>query len=168
MAYQAATMPFKNHSTIYDYGASASLWVSAFEILSHPKKSNANLLTVLDLMSKYEWLHKDCRRRSYVVEYRGQKYRVNLSQKLYKELYDTRNAFLHGNPVTSKRLRPFGKKDAQSITRYAPLLYKVALISFLDKFKTKRKAKRIDRLKEYARKSVTERSLSDALLTIKK
>jgi len=36
MAYQATAMPFKNHSTIYDFGSSASLWVSAFEILSHP------------------------------------------------------------------------------------------------------------------------------------
>jgi hypothetical protein len=168
MAFQASTMPFQNHSTIYDYGVSASLWVSAFEILSHPKKGNANLKTVLDLMGKYDWLHKDLRRRSYVVKYRDEKYQVNLSQKLYKELYDTRNAFLHGNPVTSNRLMPFGEKDAQSITRYAPLLYKVVLISFLDQFNTRRKVKRIDRLKEYARKSITERSLADALLTIKK
>ena len=97
MAYQASTMPFKNHSTIYDYGASASLWVSAFEILSHPKNRNANLLTVLELVGEYEWLHKDLKRRSYTIDYRGKR-KVNLSQKLYKELYDTRNAFLHGNP----------------------------------------------------------------------
>jgi hypothetical protein len=48
MAYQASSMPFKNYSTMYDYGASASLWVSAFEILSHPGKGKANLLTVLE------------------------------------------------------------------------------------------------------------------------
>jgi len=168
MAYQAATMPFKNHSTIYDYGASASLWVSAFEILSHSQKGMANLKTVLDLMEDYEWLHKDLRRRSYVVRYGGKRRQVNLSQKLYKELYDTRNAFLHGNPVTAKRLRPFGRKDVQIITRYAPLLYKIALISFLKQFKTKRKAKRIDMLKEYARHSMAEGNLAEALLTSKK
>ncbi len=167
MAYQASTMPFKNHSTIYDYGASASLWVSAFEILSHPKKGNANLLTVLELMGKYDWLHKDLKRRSYTIHYRGKR-KVNLSQKLYKELYDTRNAFLHGNPVTPNRLKPFGRKNTQAITRFAPLLYKVALISFLEQFKTKRKSKRIDFLKDYARKSITERNLAEALLTSKK
>jgi len=64
MAYQASTMPFKNHSIIYDYGASASLWVSAFEILSHPQKGKANLLTVLDLIGKYDWLNKKIKRRN--------------------------------------------------------------------------------------------------------
>lgn len=168
MAYQASTMPFKNHSTIYDYGASASLWVSALEILSHPKKGVANLQTVLDLVEKYSWLNKDLKRRSYVVKYRGIRRQVNLSQKLCKELYDTRNAFLHGNPVTEKRLRPFGRKNVQVITKYAPLLYKIVLISFLIQFKTKRKTKRIDMLKEYAMHSMTERNLAEALLTSKK
>lgn len=169
MAYQASTMPFKNHSTIYDDGASASLWVSAFEILSHPKKGKANLLTVLDLIGKYDWLEKDLNRRIYVVEYpRKTRNQVNFAQKLYKELYDARNAFLHGNPVTPNRLKPFGRKSAQSITRYAPLLYKIALISFLEQFKTKRKLKRIDTLKECLRKKITERNLAKALLTLKK
>ena len=45
MAYQATAMPFKNHSTIYDYGTSASLWVSAFEILSHPRMGRADLFS---------------------------------------------------------------------------------------------------------------------------
>ncbi|MBL7178728.1 MAG: hypothetical protein ISS65_00765 [Desulfobacterales bacterium] len=111
MAFQASTLPFKNHSTIYDYGASSSLWVSALEILSHPKKGSANLLTVIELMDKYDWLHKDLKRHSYVINYRGKRKQVNLSQKLYKELYDTRNAFLHGNPVTPNRLKPFGRKN---------------------------------------------------------
>lgn len=58
MAYQAASMPFKNHSTIYDYGSSASLWVSALEILSHPRTENANLLSVLSLLGAYDWKDK--------------------------------------------------------------------------------------------------------------
>ena len=165
MAYQATTMPFKNHSTIYDYGASASLWVSAFEILSHPQKGSANLLTVLGLMGKYDWLHKDLRRRSYVANYRGKKMQVNLSQKLYKELYDTRNAFLHGNPVKANRLKPFGKKNAQIITRFAPLLYKVALLNYLTQFKDKRIKPNWQ--KEYIQRSFNERNLSEGLLKAK-
>jgi hypothetical protein len=167
MAYQATSMPFKNYSTMYDFGASASLWVSALEILSHPKKGSANLSTVLDLIGKYDWIDKDVKRRAYVVKYGGKRTNVNLAQKLYKELYDTRNAFLHGNPVTPNRLKPFRRKEAQAITRFAPLLYEVALISFLEQFKPKRKYKRIDMLKEYGKKSVTERKLAAALLKSK-
>ena len=165
MAYQASAMPFKNHSTIYDYGASASLWVSAFEILSHPKKGNANLLTVLNLLGKYEWLHKDLRRRSYVIKYGGKRMHVNLSQKLYKELYDTRNAFLHGNPIAQNRLKPFGNKNAEDITRFAPLLYKVALLKYLEQFKDRRiKPNWQD---TYIRRVHDERNLCNALLEAK-
>jgi len=162
MAYQASAMPIKNHSTIYDYGASASLWVSALEILSHPYKGRANLLTVLDLMGKYDWLHNDQKRRAYVINYRNERKYVNFSQKLYKELYDTRNAFLHGNPVTLNRLKPFRKKNALSITCFAPLLYKVTLLSYLAQFKDRRIKPNLQ--KEYIQRSCDERNLSKALL----
>ena len=165
MAYQASTMPFKNHSTMYDYGASASLWVSAFEILSHPKKGSVSLLTVLDLIGQYDWLHKDLKRRSYVIKYGGKRRYVNLSQKLYKELYDTKNAFLHGDPVTPNRLKPFRKKNAQAITRFAPLLYKVTLLNYLGQFKDRRS--KPDWQEKYIRRSFDERNLSEALLKSK-
>ena len=165
MAYQASSMPFKNHSTMYDYGASASLWVSAFEILSHPRTGSSNLMTVLDLIGKYDWLHKDIKRRAYVIRYAGKRRNVNLAQKLYKELYDTRNAFLHGNPVTSNRLRPFRNKKVQHITRFAPLLYKVALLSYLVQFKDKRA--KANWQKEYIQRSINEGDLIDALLKAK-
>jgi len=166
MAYQASAMPFKNHSTIYDYGASASLWVSAFEILSHPQKGNANLLTVLDLIEKYDWIHKDLKRRAYVINYRNKKRKVNLSQKLYKELYDTRNLFLHGNPVKPNRLKPFKDKNAQSITRFAPLLYKVALLNYLVQFRDSRIKPNFR--KEYMQRLFNERDLSIGLLKARK
>jgi len=39
MAYRASAMPFGNQGSLHDYGANISLWVSAFEILVHPKSS---------------------------------------------------------------------------------------------------------------------------------
>jgi len=165
MAYQASSMPFKNHSTMYDYGASASLWVSAFEILSHPKTGNSNLMTVIDLMDKYDWLHKDIKRRKYVIKYAGKRRNVNLIQKLYRELYDTRNAFLHGNPVKPDRLRPFRNKKIQHITRFAPLLYKVALLSYLIQFEGKRI--KANWQKEYIQHLMNEDDLIDALFKAK-
>lgn len=164
MAYQASTMPFKNHSTIYDYGASASLWVSAFEILSHPKKGKANLTTVLDLLGKYIWSHKKINRRSYLIKHGGVTKHVNLSQKLYKELYDTRNAFLHGDRVTANRLKPFRKKSSQVITRFALLLYKIALLNYIEQFKDKRSLRK---QKRYSSLFFDERNLAEALLKAK-
>ena len=165
MAYRAAAMPFQNHATIYDYGTGASLWVSALEILSHPRTGNANLLSVIKLIGGYKWENNKVKRRVYKVKYRRQYYQVNLVQKLYKELYDTRNAFLHGNPVTPRRLRPFGNKNAHPITRFAPLIYKVALLSFLDQFEEKDRA---DWRKQYIAKLHNERYLAKSILKSKK
>lgn len=163
MAYQATTIPVKNHSTIYDYGSSASLWVSAFEILSHPRKGKANLLSVLNLLGGYDWDEKAIKRKGYKVKYKRHDHQVNLVQRLYKDLYDTRNDFLHGNPVKLSRLYPFKNKKAHLITRYAPIIYKVALLSFLNQFEDKRK--KTDWQKDYISKLVNERKLSEAILS---
>lgn len=166
MAYQAASMPFKNHSTIYDYGSSASLWLSALEILSHPRTDNANLLTALSLLGSYDWIDKAIARKAYKVTYRKKDHKVNLVQRLYKELYDTRNDFLHGNPVKRNRLYPSKNTKVQPITRFAPVIYKVALLAFLSQFRRTR-LKRIDRLGAYMEKLMHERALSEALLKSK-
>jgi hypothetical protein len=165
MAYQATTMPFKNHSTIYDFGSSAGLWVSAFEILSHSKKDKASLITVLDLLERYQWNDKKVRRRSYKIQYQQKNLGANILQKLYKELYDTRNDFLHGNPVKVARLYPFKNKKLNPITWFAPLIYKVGLMSFLEKLNPKLKGN--DEQKKYISKFLNERGLSGAILKSK-
>ncbi len=162
MAYQASTMPFKNHSTIYDYGSSASLWVSALEILSHPRKGKADLQSVLNLIGQFDWNNKAIKKRMYKINHKQKDYRISLPQRLYKELYDTRNEFLHGNPITTNRLHPFRNKDVPGITRFAPLLYKVALLSFLEKHKDKRKRK--DRPRNYTSNLLYEETLCEAIL----
>jgi hypothetical protein len=164
MAYQASSLPVRNHSTTYDYGTNASLWVSAFEILSHPRSGKANLLSVLELLGRYEWASKSVRRRLYRIPYAGTPHRCSLAQRLYKDLYDARNAFLHGNPVQPKQLHPFRDKRAPVITAFAPLVYKIALLSFLNQFRSQRKKKRMDRLLEYTGKLITERPLAEAIM----
>jgi hypothetical protein len=162
MAYQASTMPFKNHSTIYDYGSSASLWVSALEILSHPRKGKADLVSVLNLIGQFDWNNKTVKKKVYKISYRQKEHRASLPQRLYKELYDTRNEFLHGNPITPNRLHPFRNKDVPGITRFAPLLYKVALLAYLEKYKDRRKRK--DWRKGYISALLSEERLSEAIL----
>ncbi len=161
MAYQASTLPFKNHSTIYDFGSSACLWVSALEILSHPRIGNANLLSVLNLLGGYEWEHKVIKRKVYKIVYGGISSKYNLIQKLYKELYDTRNVFLHGNPVRLNRLHPFRHQHIPAITIFAPLIYKVALLSFLGHNKDGRK-------KNNWQRKYRAKLMSDAVLVSKK
>jgi len=98
-------------------------------------------LTVLNLLGRFPWSDKTVKRRLYKVKHIQKEYRVNLPQRLYKELYDTRNEFLHGNPISTNRLHPFRQKDKPGITRFAPLLYKIALLSYLDKYKDKKTGK---------------------------
>jgi len=162
MAYRASSMPFANHATVNDYGTSASLWVSALEILSHPRQGKADLLSVLNMLSQFPWKNKMVKRRLYKVKYQRKEYRVNLPQRLYKELYDTRNEFLHGNPLTSNRLHPFRQKNRPSITKFAPLLYKVALLCYLEKYRDKRKDR--NGRKRYIDEYLNEESLSEAIL----
>jgi len=131
MAYQAGSIPTANRSRMYDYGSRIALWVSAFEVLTHPRRGEANLETVLALLDKAKWRHSRLRQRRWVIKLRGNTRRVSLIQKLYRELYDARNDFLHGNPVTPRRLHPFRRSKSPLLTHLAPLLYKVALICFL-------------------------------------
>ena len=102
----------------------------------------------------------------YKIEYRGNNSKYNLIQKLYQELYDTRNDFLHGNPVRANRLHPFRQQHVPAITRFAPLIYKVALLSFLGQYKDGRKKKNWER--EYIAKLMNEKRLSEAILVSKK
>ncbi len=164
MAYHATAMSSKNHSTLYDFGTSASLWVSAFEILSHPRSGKADLLSVLQLLGKYNWAEKRVARKAYRVKYRNHVHKVNLVQKLYKQLYEARNDFLHGNPVRSRQLHPFRDEQVETITRFAPLIYKVLLLSFLDQFKSRRERSDLAMCVSH---SLMENGLSEAILKSK-
>jgi hypothetical protein len=131
IAYQALSMADSNFSTIYDYGSNLSLWVSAFEILAHPKNRWGNLQSVLHLLDN-SFLLKELRRRIYTVDFHKKSHRVNLVQKLYCQIYDARNSYIHGNPVKTKDVTPWGKTNRHPFYVFAPLIFKVALISRTD------------------------------------
>ena len=132
-AYHALSVPVKNQTTLFDLGVNISLWVSSFEILAHPKNATVNQTAVIDLIGKYNWNERILKTRRYRARLSKTKIiSVNLIQKLYKELYDTRNSFLHGNEVTSKNLFPFGDKRYGQIWTFAPIVYRTALFVFLN------------------------------------
>jgi hypothetical protein len=135
MANEAAQSPGGILTTYYDAGRSIGLWVAAFETLSHPRKGLANIGTVLPLLERVEWLDRTLAHRLYRVGKKSKSKpkpkpkRRNLACSICATLYDVRNDFLHGNPVSSSRLlHPRSKKP---LLNYAACLYRLALSSYL-------------------------------------
>lgn len=138
--YQAFAMPSANLSSIHDHGSRIGLWVSAFEILAHPWRGAANLMSVVRLLERPGWDNSRLSRRIYSVRFGGRRHRVALAARLYKELYDTRNDFFHGNEVEERRLYPFRDKDRPSLQKLAPVLYSTALTAFVGRLRRRKRS----------------------------
>lgn len=132
MATNAAQLPGGIDTTLYDLGRITGLWVSAFEILAHPRTAKSGLQTVYPLLESVKHLNPRLSRKLYVAHVGGKKPwpRRPLTCWLYGELYKARNEFLHGNPVSPKTLSP--RALQQSLFWFAPGLYRLALTGFLD------------------------------------
>jgi len=140
MAYHATSAPIKNDSTLFDYGTAISLWVSALETLSHPDNKKVNQESVMNLLERYSWRDKRLRNKWYKVKFGKNKVRkVNLIQRLYNDLYNARNDFLHGNAVKQNKLYPSIRKKISSLPNLAPVLYRTALHVYLNEHIIKRK-----------------------------
>lgn len=137
IAYHACSVPKKNSLLFYDLGVSVALWVSAFEILVHPGKSGkADAPAVWALLSKARLQDRTLKRQRR-IKYRGKIISGKAVEFLYSRLYEARNDFLHGNPVTPndalfKSPKPHGKVTL--LNHLAPLLYQVALLCYFDWF----------------------------------
>ena len=132
MSFRAAGLPFRNQGTIHDYGANIALWISAFEILTHPGNEYVNLTKILNFLGDIYFRNKKLNYKRYNGR-NGE--RLNLVQKTYFEMHVARNQFLHGNPVNKSDLFPDRKLNNNSLTVIAPILYKCALYHFLGLFK---------------------------------
>jgi hypothetical protein len=137
MAYQAARLPSNSRYTIYDFGTPIALWVSAFEVLVHPgmlpdgKKGKADIEKVMNLLGQALWRDLRLKHTEHQIK---NLVNVNLVQKLYGELYEARNDFLHGNQVDHSRLFCFRNEHRRSLIEIAPVIYKVALGCSLGQF----------------------------------
>jgi hypothetical protein len=121
-------LPAGMGTTLYDLGRIAALWVSAFEILAHPRTDSSGLRYIYPLLERVSYLDRKVRRKNYVA-YMGRTKkpwpRRALPCWLYGRLYRGRNVFLHGNPVNPKTLQPSDLKV--SLFWLAPTLYRLAL-----------------------------------------
>jgi hypothetical protein len=129
MANSAALLPAGPEATMYDIGRTVALWVSALEILA-PAKSQG-YLAIYDLLRKVEYEFSECTDATY------EPYGYSLTQRLeplacwiYGEIYQARNDFLHGNPITPKRLTI--EKSGRVLSNYTAPLYRLALTGLLD------------------------------------
>ena len=139
-AYHAAAMPMPNQQSIHDYGTRIALWISAFEILCHPSGcgglGKADFEKVKELLETQTWSNSEMRDCKYPVTSRKACVNVNLVVALYWELYQARNDFLHGNPVSRNRLFPFRNAKRPPLLHLAPLIYKAGLLGFLKRFQS--------------------------------
>jgi hypothetical protein len=131
MAFHAAQLPAGIDTNLYDLGRIAALWVSAFEILAHPRTSGSGPNKVHGLLESVPYLDRNVRCRRYAVGRKKPKkprLRRSLPCWFYDKLYVARCDFLHGNPVGTKTLHPGSKA---SLFWLAPCLYRLALTGFL-------------------------------------
>ncbi|WP_048601803.1 hypothetical protein [Rubeoparvulum massiliense] len=131
MAYHASSVPLKNQANLFDYGLYLSIWVSAMEILVHPKKRTASQEQVLRLLGSFSWNDSRLNQEKFEIVLNREYQYVNLIQKLYKEIYRARGYFLHGNPVKEESLYPFGNTKYPDLWSLAPLVYRTALLAYL-------------------------------------
>jgi len=137
MANQAAQMPAAMDATLYDVGRSLALWVSAFEILVHPRAGRSNVSAVYKLLTDAPWLSRDCRARRYLPYWppprRNNKPRQDrraIACWLYGQIHRARCDFLHGEPVNPSSLLVTG--SGRRLFSYPALLYRAALAAHLD------------------------------------
>jgi len=129
MAYRASSLPFGNQGSINDYGVKLSQWISAFEILAHPKTDHAGLNEVQDLLVSIKFNNNNLNHKiySYVHGKKRKRYYATSLQKTYYEMYSARNKFLHGEPVKLSDLLINNSKDYHLLTSFAPVIFKFVL-----------------------------------------
>jgi hypothetical protein len=164
MAYRAARIPMENRGSLDDYGANLALWASAMEILVWPARRHAQATDVLAVLRPAVAAAAGLRNRRYDVRIPGSKKRrrVTLMEKLYCEIHDARNAFLHGNPVADRTVHPSGKRTRLSLLSYAPVLYKCALYSTLNLWKVPPETATMEAARHQVMLSITAQALLTA------
>jgi hypothetical protein len=134
MAHAAAQVPGWVDLTSPSLGRSVALWVSAFEILTHPEDGDAGFRQVYEVFDSVDWRTDACKQLVHEA-YEGRGPRKpnaplrNIACWLYGELFHARNDYLHGNEMEDDRL--IVKSTGKSLFMYPQSLYRLALTGFL-------------------------------------
>jgi hypothetical protein len=135
-AFQACSVGAKNEASLHEYGTQIALWVSACEILAWPDRKRADIHAVLNLLDRYPG-REQTRQKRFRAKVRGHTLRLSAPQRAYTYLYNARNAFLHGNPVSTNSMLTRSRSERQGLPRIAALVYRAALVAYLNqKYRT--------------------------------
>jgi hypothetical protein len=132
MANIGCHLPSIVDTTLFDYGRTLALWVSAFEILVHPGNAKANQAAVNSVLDQIPYFERAMRHKAHPPYDPNVKKvtRTILARAAYAQLYSARNHFLHREPVSRRSLRLKGARA--HLTDIAPSLYRLALTAVLD------------------------------------
>jgi hypothetical protein len=133
MANAAAQVPGFVDVTYQALGRSVALWISAFEILTHPGQRDGGVKEVYSVFENINWRTAACRERLYFC-YEGRGKRANgpkrnLACWIYGELCHARHDYLHGNPIKNDRL--IVKSSGRNLFSFTHSLYRLLLTGFL-------------------------------------
>jgi hypothetical protein len=131
MAHAAAQVPALVDLTAQSLGRSIALWVSAFEILTHPEEGDAGLKEVYRVFEHVDWRTEACKEISHecYLGRSGKRRRGNLACWIYGEMNHARNDYLHGNDLSDGRL--VAKPSGRNLFEFAPSLYRLLLTGYL-------------------------------------
>jgi len=138
IAYAAASAPSRSNATEQEWGNNLALWVSAIEVLAHPRAhrrtGNVNRTEALNLLSPCRWGDKRLdRMRPRALPENKKKFStpMNAIQFVYLHLHHARNKYLHGDATPRHIMFPFKRARETSLVMLAPLVYRTALFSYL-------------------------------------
>jgi hypothetical protein len=141
VAYQASAAPLGHGGTIHEYGTILSSWLSAIEILVWPDNSYACEEHALEFLGRDAgWLDDRLNGPTFTFP-RRRKPKKGLKrttpeqmtpvQGIYAWMNRVRNDFLHGNRVVRRLLFPLPSAPESSLMELAPVVYRVALSTYL-------------------------------------
>jgi hypothetical protein len=127
IAFHAAQFPSDGLTSIHDAGVRVGLWVSAFEVLCHPQTGSVNKRVVHDFLNSIKLSEESMNAQIHEVKHKGTPYKVALLGLIYEDLYNARNSFMHGNPVTGQQLLYRQEAKRPHLLRLAPVVFNLAL-----------------------------------------
>jgi len=132
MAYRACKLPSDNLSNVYDYGTKIGLWISAFEILFHPGGNEyVYCEKVINNLKKYIKIKENIFKKQCENDDNNE-FKSKIIGKIYKDIYDARNNFLHGNKLEENIMYPFNDSEKPPLSYLAPIIYLIGIFVFLN------------------------------------
>jgi hypothetical protein len=108
------------------------MWVSAFEILANPHIVKVKFEDVGAMIKAIPWRDRKLRvkNRAAVGSKKGEK--TTLPVQIYGRLYQTRNAYMHGNALRKGEYEFHKRKRWGNLFFQAPALYRCVLMHTLN------------------------------------